>query len=1032
MLNKKSDLPKYRALVSLIPGGTTQFLDLGINITKIKRLTTEFFEYEKEAAANKKAKWLLKCLEKDAEQDCYIDQQTRDVVKDPKTNLPNKGIIPSYSISIEKALEPFLDQWVPVPFLRSEANIGSFDMRYRHGPTDWSRARLCALDEPDAAGNTHRLTIAFDTFVQPDIDISKVSQEEGYPALSEADMRDGAEFHFVSDIKYNAWFISLGWVEDWLKEFFNQTMQKKRPNRVIKESDFENRTEHIGRYIGFLEVLTASEAIPKIRLIDPERHSPIDVDLVLDIGNSRTIGMLIERKDGDSVSLSNSSVLELRDLSDPRLMHRDTFNSFVCFAKARFGDLNGYSRGAGRLKRSFSWPSVVRVGAEANRLALKSRREEGQTSMSSPKRYLWDVRARSQEWRYCPETDSPFSEEPPVNSGDFVGFVNNEGTPIYAFKDSRYQNLEFMAGQSFYPVTESRFSRSSMMMFLLSEILAHTLVQINSPAERGNRQQTDIPRRLRRVILTVPPAMSVSERVIFKRWAQWALDVLWQALEWDEYASQSDDYRQKPEIKINLDEASTTQLVFVYNEIQEKFSGDAAEYFNIFGKIRPNRAPTPSLRVASIDIGGGTTDMIVTTYLNQSAGATSTIVPKQEFREGFNVAGDDLLKAVIENHVIPSLENTLTQAGLRQAKEVLKRKLGKDVPGTTETEKNLRAQFAQQVLTPMGLKILGLSEKISLPDAQNVSMKISWEDVFGSQNPPRPAVVNIIDELFESNEQGQSFTLSDWTCEVDMSAVIVTISSTIGPYLRDLSEVIRLWDCDYLVLSGRPSCLPAVQAAIYKNPPVQPSRIIPMSNYEVESWYPFWSADGKIEDPKTTGVVGAVLCAISEGNVMNFHFRTKDLKPASTIKFIGQMGKDRQIKNQNLFFDQVDLDTAKEEDMQGSFKFTAPTYIGFRQLKTERWKATPFYFVKFANQEAIDRSARNDLPYDIKFSYRRRFNEDLTDDDRGENEGYLKVEEITSANGNSVPRSDIDFQLKSLWEEEDEGHWLDTGLFEIR
>ena len=48
MLNKKSDLPKYRALVSLIPGGTTQFLDLGINITKIKRLTTEFFEYEKE------------------------------------------------------------------------------------------------------------------------------------------------------------------------------------------------------------------------------------------------------------------------------------------------------------------------------------------------------------------------------------------------------------------------------------------------------------------------------------------------------------------------------------------------------------------------------------------------------------------------------------------------------------------------------------------------------------------------------------------------------------------------------------------------------------------------------------------------------------------------------------------------------------------------------------------------------------------------------------------------------------------------
>jgi len=1026
MANKKSDLPKYKDWVSLIPGGTTQFLDLGIDITKIKRLSTEFFEYEKEPTSGKSI-WQLKCLEKDAEEDYYIDKQTRELVKDPKTNLPNKGITPTYSLNVDKAIEPYLDEWVPAPFLRSENNIGSFDKRYRHGPTDWARVRLSALNEPDSAGNTHRLTIAFDTFVQAGVEISKVSQDEGYPALSEADMRDGANFHFVSDVKYNSWFIGLEWVNDWLKDFFNQLMQKKRPNKILKDADFENRMEHLARYIAFLEVLASAEVIPTIRLIDPERHPPIDVDLVLDIGNSRTIGMLIERKDGDSVSLSNSSVLELRDLTDPRIMHKNTFNSFVCFAKARFGDSNGYSKGAGRMKRSFSWPSVVRVGQEANRLAIQSRRGEGQTSMSSPKRYLWDLRARAQEWRYCPETDN--AEEPPVNSGDFVGFINNEGTPIDAFRDSRFSSLDFLKGQNSYPVTEPKFSRSSIMMFLLSEIIAHTLVQINSPAERGNRQQSEIPRRLRRIILTVPPAMSVSEREIFKRWANWALDVLWEALEWNEFADQVTDYRHKPVIKINLDEASTTQLVFVYNEIQERFSGDAAEYFKIFGKVRPNRASDYSLRVASIDIGGGTTDMIITTYLNQSEGATSTIVPKQEFREGFNVAGDDLLKAVIENHVIPSLENTLAQAGLRQAKDVLKRKLGKDVPGTTETEKNLRAQFAQQVLAPFGLKILGLSEKISLPDAQNTVMKISWDEIFSESNKPRQAVIEMIDELVDAKEE--IFSIKNWVCEVDMSSVIVTISSTIGPYLNDLSEVIRLWDCDYLVLSGRPSCLPAVQAAIYKNPPVQPSRVIPMSNYEIEPWYPFWSPDGKIDDPKTTGVVGAVLCAISEGNVMNFHFRTKDLKPASTIKFIGQMSKDRQIKNQNLFFNQIDLDTAKEEDMQGSFKFTAPMYIGFRQLKTERWKATPFYFVKFANQEAIDRAFRNDLPYEIKFSYRRRFTEE-DDGVQGENEGYLKVEEIVSANGNSVPPSDIDFQLKSLWEEEDQGHWLDTGLFDIR
>jgi hypothetical protein len=1026
MSKNKTGLPEYRSLVSVIPGGTIQFLDLAFNLSKVKRLGTEYFEYTRDGVQEDEINFGLRCLVRSDEGDFYLDRQTGEPVKDPLTGLPNAAIQPTYSISTEKALEPFLDKWVPLPFFRSEGNIGGFETRFRHGPTDWARARVIPLAEPDAAGNTHSLVIGFDTHVQTDIDVTTASQLEGYPALAEADMRDGAEFAMVSDIKHNSWFLALDWMDDWLKDFFHEMVRRKRPNRPVKEADFQYRFEHLARYIAFLELLDSTGVIPKVRLIDPSRHAPIDVDLVLDIGNSRTIGMLIEKRAGESLSLSNGSVLELRDLSRPSTLHRNTFNSYVCFARGKFGDANGYARGAGRYKPSFSWPSVVRVGDEAVRLAVASRREEGQTSMSSPKRYLWDLKPRMQEWRYSPDPDDINSEESPVNSGDFVGFVNNEGTPLHVFDLPRVSSLDFISGQSQFPVTEPRFSRSSLMMFLMAEILSHALVQINSPAQRSDRLMPDIPRRLRRIILTVPPAMSVSERKIFMRWANWAVDVLWKSLEWDEYGDNKDDYRLKPEIKVNLDEASATQLVFVYNEIAEKFSGDAQEHFRIFGKVREKYGTKPNLRVASIDIGGGTTDMVITTYQSESAGATNIIVPHQEFREGFNFAGDDIVKVLIEKHLIPDLMKKLVDAGARNVREDIIRKLGKDAVGLSEKERNLRAQFTQQLLVPMALQILQRMEQMQIEDLPSFIFVVSYESVFSGVEHPKPDILRYVEELVDF-AAGEPFSLKNWTVSVDLGEVNTSIATAIDPYLRDLCEVIKLWDCDFLVLSGRPSCLSTIHSILYKMPPLEPSRIIPMSNYEIESWYPFWTPEGKIDDPKTTGVVGAMLSAISEGNLMNFHFKTANLKPASTIRFIGPMGIDKQIRNHNLLFNGDDLDQVRDEDLAGILKFSAPTFVGFRQMLAERWKTTPFYFVKYANQQAAEKGNRLG-PYEIHFSYQRRFDDDVPTTDRGENEGILKIEEIVASDGSSVSRSDIELQLKSLW---DDSHWLDTGLFEV-
>jgi hypothetical protein len=1022
------ELPEYRKVVSIIPGGTMQFLDLGFNIRKLSRIKTEFLELEIPGVPDR-VNILLRCLTRSDDGEHYVDLQTGEPVVSPRTGKPDISIQPNYSVSVDKALAPFLGKWVPLPFFRSEGNVGNSEMRYRNGPTDWARCRLEALLEPDRQGNTHRLVIGFDTHVQSGIDVTTVTTDEGYASLAEMDMHDGAEFALVTQFKSYAWFLSLDWMRDWLKELFNDTLRRKFPKRTLRDTDFEYRNEHLARYIAFIEVLGSAEVIPKVKLTDPRRHTdPIDVDLVLDIGNSRTIGMLIEKRPGESISLDNGSVLELRDLSQPTTLHRDTFSSYVCFSRARFGDPHGYARGSGRYRPSFSWPSVVRVGPEAQRLAVGSRREEGQTSMSSPKRYLWDLKPRVQEWRYAPDPDDPTSPESPVNSGDFVGFVNNEGTPLHAFNSRKGRSLDFIRGQSPYPVTEPKFSRSSMMMFLISEIVSHALVQVNSPAQRNNRLNPDIPRRLRNIIFTTPPAMSVSERNLYEQWAEWALEVIWRALEWDERALATHDYRTKPVVRMKLDEASATQLVFVYNEIEKRFAGDSTQYLEIFGKPRQRYGGKPTLRVASIDIGGGTTDMVITTYLTESAGATNILIPHQEFREGFNVAGDDILKVVIENHLIPELIRYLAAHDPFVTREAVMRRLGRDAVDLTEKERNLRAQFAQQVLVPLAFSIFAKLGKLPVEDLPLFSTyQVDAREVLSLGLDVDPEVRRFIGRLI-TRPDAPAFDLMEWRPTVDLASVGTSITATLSPFLLDLGEVIKLWDCDFLVLSGRPSCLPSLRAILTKSPPVQPSRLIAMSEYEVESWYPFWTTlEGKIDDPKTTGVVGALLFTVSEGNLKNFHIRTASLKAASTIKYIGTMGGDKQIKDKFLLFSGKDVSQIPEEEITCTLPFQTQMFVGFRQMKVERWKTTPFYQLVFADQNAAERATRKG-PYQVTLSYSRRFDEDENPVLQAENEGVLRLVDVVDKEGSSVPKSDLVLFLKSLWEE---SHWLDTGLFEI-
>lgn len=1009
-------LPTYRQLTSLIPRSGVQFLDFGFDIDDGARISRAFWEEATGTAED--APVNLHCLER--------DPTTRDYVTKDEARTT---VEPSYVINADRALDVFLGQWVPVPFLRIRERAPDGSPVFARGPSNWARVRVVALDEEDRDGNTHRVTLAFDT------ELAESAGNASYLAPTSEDARSGQVFSLAEDDRDNSWFIADDWVDEWLYEMFIDYRRQQRGGRAVTESDLQWACEHYARYLTLLQVLADLKLFPRIQLVDtdtrPRKYRPIGVDLVLDVGNSRTCGILIEADPDDKIDLNNSYVLELRDLTRPQLAYNKPFESRLEFARPAFGR-DHLSRRSGR-PNAFNWPLVARVGPESSWLASQAKGTEGATGMSSPKRYLWDTRPRNQDWRFnglaAPGTAGMANDdqgfEPPVTTGIFVQHLTEEGVPLDDPK---------LADSARIPALRARYSRSSLMIFALAEIILHGLVMANSAEQRGKRPYEDVPRQLERVIMTMPTAMPKAERDILRHRAEAAVRLLWKSMGWD---GDDPNQPQPPRVMLDWDEASCTQLVYLYSEIAQKFQGDIRGFFNTIGRERPVlngfnganagngakgvEAPAlqPSLRVASIDIGGGTTDLIITTYRLEG---DRTIAPLQEFREGFNIAGDDILSAVIERHVMPAVIDAIEAAGATNARTLITELFGGDWGDQSERDRTLRRQFANRVALPIGIQLLERYEGYRAIAGNQVD-SFAFDQFFDEGPPPG------VDDAFvryladAARDAGAvDFDLHTLQVPVNMAAIDATVRSTIAQVLADMSEIVFTYECDMVLLSGRPSRFPAVTAAMFAKPPVPVDRIKAMHHYRVGSWYPFRDAQGRIHDPKTTAVVGAMLCALGEGDIEAFSFRSSELKMRSTARFVGEMERTGALRNDKLLFRDLDLDDRKGAPPKATFTFEAPTFIGFRQLNVERWPGKPLYWLDFDNPR-IRREAA--MPLRVTLSMR-----DNDFEAEEETEGDFEIIDIVDRDNTPFRETDLELRLQTLKSEA--GYWLDTGIFNIR
>ncbi len=443
--------------------------------------------------------------------------------------------------------------------------------------------------------------------------------------------------------------------------------------------------------------------VPEVKIVTHTLSTPaIPVDLILDVGNTHTCGVIIEDHGDANDGLRQTAELQVRSLSEPQFIMSRCLPAVLSSQKPASVSSIFPSKAGVKMPLSgplsCAWamkPANWRCNARAPKATAGSPARAAICGMKPPV---------LQDWRFS-QMNSKTQREPLATAFPLMNLMNDEGQPLYSLPlDERL------------PVFSPQYSRSTLMTHMLCELLAQALGQINSVATRLRLGFPASPRQLRTIILTLPSAMPKQEREIFRRRMFEAIALVWKAMGWhpqdEDFANRKQQEKKCCSGAAYSDGVGRSQLRATGVAVQRSHLPFCRANRNILCRYRPpgshRRAGCNtgrSLRVASVDIGGGTTDMAITHYqLDDGTGSNVKITPKLLFREGFKVAGDDILLDVIQRCVLPALQTQMQKPGSPMPPRLWRPCLA--IPDALIPGAVLRQQTTLQLFMPVGHAIL--------------------------------------------------------------------------------------------------------------------------------------------------------------------------------------------------------------------------------------------------------------------------------------------------------------------------------------
>jgi hypothetical protein len=901
-----------------------------------------------------------------------------------------------------QVLRRFNNKWLPLPFFKNNAINRDF-----FGPTDWVRIFMNVLEDGQL-----EVILAVDTTVTNNSTIS--------PEINDNPQENKFKLCESEDLILHYFDALTGcqWVEDSIKSYF-------------EFEDGESQTIHIASYVFLIRLLKSLDEFPSVQLLS-DNAGLVDVDLAIDIGNSKTCALLFENPNDLKFNLNKVKQLSLVDLTDPTKLYSTSFSTRLVFKRPDFGnnisELNQFKK--------FKWPSMVRIGEEAERVINNSNldqciRLETKAYNSSPKRYLWDTEPSEVDWNYM-DFDNEIPESVYLNG--ISEQLNSDGTLC----------TDGVFG------TNARYSRRSLMTFVFLEILSQANRQINSYEFRSSHGNTNSKRRIKRILISCPTAMIKEEQKALRQCANDAVVLFlnfnkvvanqYKLLHFENSSVEIipsikdlsfDEDRLESKTDWNYDEATSAQILYMFGAIKYKFDGNADLFFRLYGKNKLNFGEKKHVIVGSLDIGAGTSDLMICKY-EYTYNDSTILTPSPLYWESFNYAGDELLKQVIQDVVIegrtdfPNCPGVIKSKGQflgdREITSKINAFFGKNNANIGYKARLMRVNFINQIGIPIANYCLSIAN-----DKTNESINSSktFKELFGNSQPNK--------ELLKYFEKHFGFKFEDLVWDFSPTVINDIIGNCFSKLIEQISKVMHLYECDIVLLSGRPFSLRSLEDLLLKFHPVNSNRVVNLNRYWIGKWFPFSDHHGYINDPKTVVTVGTLLSMMG-GKLFkldNFRINDKNLRTGltSTANYIGEW--DNFIIQKSVM--------GKEDDVTTFTVTDIPLEIGFKNVDSANYPSRHLYTFQFNNKsiktqlgmhhhidstsigdalETKKNNLRNKLPYQI--TLRREVER---------NKEKLKLELIQNNEGEDVTKSNFELKLQTL--DSTEEYWLDSGEFTL-
>ena len=902
------------------------------------------------------------------------------------------------------AMNCFENKWLPIPYFFKRT-----EKRFKFSPMNWSRVKFV----PRSVDNTeaeYDVILAFDTRAGYSSD--EYNEFPVFPDQYCAEMNFSLcdnEF-FLMD--YCSTKENWSYIDEYIFKLVHPTLANVSQ---IKGANV-HKMSYAASYIFLVNYLAQNKLFPTIKLYKDKDVEVRSVDMVIDIGNSRTTALLIE----DNSNFNQVKPLSLIDYTDLLKEKGDTtcirsynepFDMRLAFRKVDFGAFGIND------SKQFVYPSFIRLGQEASALIHRacnsSWEEETLSTYSSPKRYLWDSKPSKKEWEFL------------VLPGEQSSHILNiRGISSSLMSDGRIDVTGSEGGRT------SHYSRRSLMTFAFLEMLSQANTQINSEAYRTDVGWKSVPRKIKRIIITCPTAMSKIEREALVKCAKEAV-TLYGRFIYGNNAPAIDIIPAVRSMKDNdsswfYDEATCSQLVYIYGEVGHKYKGVCSEFFNLYGKVTDGNLQ-PTLTVGSLDIGAGTSDLMISEY-SYTKGDLTTITPDPKFYDSFYFAGDDMLKALVKNVMLLDEKHSAFRKALRnldsiQYRQKIKNFFGPDYNGQTIADRIARRDFNIQYSIPLMTYFLELAANNSC------SCVVTYDDVFKVNQPN----VRVIDDF--KRKMGIDITSLTW--EYNKEFVADIISKEFEPLLKKIAAMFFAYSCDVILLSGRPSSLPAIRNIFLKYYPVAPNRLITLNNYYVGDWYPFCQNTGYITNPKTIVAMGGVIghYASEFSNLDKFSINLDKLKNnlKSTVNYI-EASRDGQPIEYLITPDKMqgELTVSRMPDILSVRQFGLATY------PSRALYSIDFNYMKLVNKirnKALDNgnnpsdAAVQSMANEEIEGFKKRMPFKITIDRDPEDKESLTISAIEDRNGVEISDCSIEIHIQSLGV--DDQYWLDSGAFDF-